>query len=64
VIKVKLPVGSFTIPFIRKYDGPKGFKAKAFMAIAHRNHVYFLYSDIFRSELQDHVLECMRLYPS
>ena len=61
VIKVKLPAGSFTIPFIRKYDGPKGFKAKAFMVISHRNHVYFLYSDIFRSELQDHVLKYMHL---
>lgn len=61
VLKVKLPASSFTIPFIRKYDGPKGFKSKAFMAIAHRNHVYFLYSDIFRRELQDHVLKYMHL---
>ncbi|MBU5937396.1 hypothetical protein KQW07_23625 [Pseudomonas aeruginosa] len=64
VIKVKLPTGSFTIPFIRKYDGPMGFAEKAFTAIARRNHVYFFYSDTLRRELQDHVLEYMRLLHS
>ncbi|AOI67638.1 hypothetical protein WS51_28645 [Burkholderia territorii] len=62
VIKVKLPTGSFTIPFIRKYDGPIGFAAKAFRAIARSNNVYFFYSDSFRSELQAHVLKYMRLH--
>lgn len=61
VIKVKLPTDSFTIPFIRKYDGPNGFKTKAFEVITDRNNMYFVYSDIFRSELQDHVLNFMRL---
>lgn len=61
VIKVKRPTGSFTIPFIRKYDGPRGFAAKAFIAISRRNHVYFFYTDTFRSELQEHVLKHMRL---
>ncbi len=61
VIKVKHPTGSFTIPFIRKYDGPLGFAVKAFIVIASRSRVYFYYSDIFRSELQAHVLKYMRL---
>ena len=61
VIKVKRPTNSFTIPFIKKYDGPMGFASKAFTAAASGNHVYFVYSDTFRSELQAHVLMFMHL---
>ncbi|VWC60731.1 hypothetical protein BCO18175_00989 [Burkholderia contaminans] len=61
LIKVKQPTGSFTIPFIRKYHGILGFAVKAFNAIPSKNKVYFIYSETFRSELQAHVLEYMRL---
>lgn len=61
VIKVMLPTRSFTIPFVRKYDGPIGFAEKAFTAVASGSHVHFIYSDTFRSEIQAHVLQYMRL---
>jgi gamma-glutamylcyclotransferase (GGCT)/AIG2-like uncharacterized protein YtfP len=57
MIKVKKSNDSFTIPFIRKYDGPMGFAAKAFIASASKDNVNFLYSDIFRREIQAHVLD-------
>ncbi len=61
VIKVMLPTRNFTIPFIRKYDGPIGFAKKAFTVVASGSHVHFIYSDTFRSELQAHVIQYMRL---
>lgn len=64
VIKVKLPTGSFTIPFIGKYDGLLGFVEKAFIAITKRNNIYFIYTDTFRQELQDFVLKHMRQFNS
>lgn len=60
VIKVMLPATSFTIPFIRKYDGRKAFSEKAFITATSGNHVHFIYSDTFRSELQNQVLQYMR----
>lgn len=62
VIKAKLPTGSLMIPFIRKYDGPLGFMAKAFFAFKSENNIYLIYSDTFRTELQAHVLEYLRLH--
>lgn len=61
LIKVKRPIGSFTIPFIKKYDGPMGFATKAFIAFASENNVYFIYSDTFQRDIQTHVLDYMRL---
>lgn len=59
VIKVKLPTGSFTIPFIRKYHGIEGFEKKAFVATKLLNKVYFIYSDTLREEVEAHVLAYM-----
>ncbi len=59
VIKVKKRIGSFTIPFIRKYDGLNGFAVKAFIAYASKDNVHLVYSDTFRRDLQYHVLNYM-----
>ncbi|MCT9826004.1 hypothetical protein [Pseudomonas veronii] len=60
LVKVKKPSGSFTIPFIRKYDGHFGFAANAFLATAHRDNVQFMYMGNFEKELEVHVLDWMR----
>jgi hypothetical protein len=60
LVKVKKPSGSFTIPFIRKYNGHRGFAAKAFLATAHKENVQIIYSDTFEVELEACVLDWMR----
>jgi len=60
VIKVKMSFGSFTIPFIRKYDRHIGFAAKAFIATASKDNVQFICSETFKKEIQAHVLDYMQ----
>ncbi|WP_260513796.1 hypothetical protein [Serratia fonticola] len=60
VIKVKKKFGSFTIPFIKKYDRLTGFATKAFIATVSKDNVQFLYTETFEKELEMHVLNYMQ----
>lgn len=60
LVKVNVPSGSFTIPFIRKYDGHHGFETKAFYATALKGYVKINFSDTFLKELEASVLDWMR----
>ena len=60
LVKVKEASGSFTIPFIRKYDGYPGFAAKAFLAIPRKENVQIHFTDTFEEELETCVLNWMR----
>ncbi|KAA1272517.1 hypothetical protein DXF85_24105 [Citrobacter pasteurii] len=61
IIKVKGVHGSFTIPFIRKYDQLVGFLAKAFIACTEKDNVDFIYSETFKQELEERVINYMKM---
>lgn len=60
LIKVKMSLGSFIIPFVRKYDTAVGFTTKAFVLVPSSEGVHIVYSPVFEEELHNHVLEYIR----
>ncbi len=61
MIQVKWELGSFTIPFIKKYHQHVGFMSKAFLAtVSEDNVVQLLYSETFEKDIEIHILNYMQ----
>ncbi|WP_207285809.1 hypothetical protein [Pseudomonas sp. FW300-N2A2] len=60
LIKVKHADGSFTIPYVRKYDSNFHFLAKAFSLSTFEDRFQLVYSSVFEEEIEKYVLEFMR----